>query len=75
MTFMALGTDRLLKVFDQNVQHAQFLAECEKAVLRSSTAVRFRVACLHDAQLELVPGTHARCGTPKVSWRSAKDRP
>ena len=37
--------------------------EIEKAFLRSSTAVRFRVACLHDAQLELVPGTHARWDT------------
>jgi hypothetical protein len=38
-------------------------AEVEKAFLRSSTAVRFRLACLHDAQLEVVPGTHARWDT------------
>jgi ectoine hydroxylase-related dioxygenase (phytanoyl-CoA dioxygenase family) len=37
--------------------------EVEKAFIRSSTAVRFRVACLRDDRLELVPGTHARWDT------------
>lgn len=37
--------------------------EVEKAFLRSTTAVRFRVACLPDDRLELVPGTHARWDT------------
>jgi hypothetical protein len=38
-------------------------AEAEQAFMRSSTAVRFRVACLPDDRLELVPGTHARWDT------------
>jgi ectoine hydroxylase-related dioxygenase (phytanoyl-CoA dioxygenase family) len=38
-------------------------AEVEKAYMRSITAVRFRVACLPDDRLELVPGTHARWDT------------
>jgi hypothetical protein len=38
-------------------------AEVEQAFLRSTTAVRFRVACLPDDRLELVPGTHARWDT------------
>jgi len=38
-------------------------AEVEKAYMRSLTAVRFRVACLQDDRLELVPGTHARWDT------------
>jgi hypothetical protein len=37
--------------------------EVEKAFLRRTTAVRFRVACLPDDRLELVPGTHARWDT------------
>jgi ectoine hydroxylase-related dioxygenase (phytanoyl-CoA dioxygenase family) len=38
-------------------------AEVEQAYMRSLTAVRFRVACLPDDRLELVPGTHARWDT------------
>jgi hypothetical protein len=37
--------------------------EVEKAFLRSTLAVRFRVACVPDDRLELVPGTHARWDT------------
>jgi hypothetical protein len=38
-------------------------AETEKAFLTRNVAVRFRVACLPDDRLELVPGTHARWDT------------
>jgi hypothetical protein len=37
--------------------------DAEKTFMRSMTAVRFRVACLRDDRLELVPGTHARWDT------------
>lgn len=37
--------------------------EVERAFVHSTTAVRFRVACLPDDRLELVPGTHARWDT------------
>jgi aromatic-L-amino-acid decarboxylase len=47
MTFMTLGTDRIATVFEQNVRHAQFLADCirKEPELQLLNEVALNIVC------------------------------
>jgi aromatic-L-amino-acid decarboxylase len=56
MTFMAAGTERIAAVFEQNVRHAQFLAECirNEPELELLNDVSLNIVCFRFRSTALV---------------------